>query len=162
MKTVLIPTDFSLVSLNIVKQAAAYFSDERVRVVLFHALHAPTDIQDLLSINSRVPHEKITEEFRHTCAAIKRKSNDAIAHISFQYLYGNTTAVFKNFIEANSIDCIFFPSHIVLQNAYANSVDMGSLFRHASIPFITSISSATSSKTFSSLASDKKLAFAAS
>ena len=46
--TILIPTDFTLQSLNIIKNAAARFAEERLKIVLFHALHTPGDIQDLL------------------------------------------------------------------------------------------------------------------
>lgn len=138
MKTILIPTDFSLQSLNIIKNAVTHFSDERLKIVLFHALHMPTDIQDLLFINKQAPHEKITEAFRHDCAALKKKHSDVITGITFKSMYGNTPAVFRNFIEANGIDCIYMPEHIMLRNAYPDSVELRSLFRHANVPFITS------------------------
>ncbi len=137
MKTILIPTDFSLQSLNIIKNATSYFAGEKLNVVLFHALHTPTDIQDLLFINPLAPQEKITEEFRHACAALKKRHSPIITGITFKSMYGNTAAVFRNFIEANGIDCIYMPEHVMLRSVYQDSVELRSLFKNATIPFIT-------------------------
>lgn len=137
MKTVLIPTDFTLQSLDIVKAAARRFAAQQLNIVLFHALHIPTDIQDLLFMSKTVPHEKLTESFRHACAAIKKKHSYVIAQITFRHLHGSTPAVFRNFIEANGIDLIFMPAHTSLTPPYDNSVDVLPLFKKATVPFIT-------------------------
>lgn len=137
MTTILIPTDFTLQSLNMVKDAARGFAGQPLNVVLFHALHMPTDIQDLLFLSNRVPHEKITDDFRRTCAAIKRKNSNVISQINFRHMYGSTNAVFRNFIEANLIEAIFMPEHVILKKVYNNSVDLRPLFQKATVPFIT-------------------------
>lgn len=137
MTTILIPTDFTVPSLNMVKDAASRFAGQRLNIVLFHALYMPTDIHDLLFLPARVPCEKITEDFRHACTVIKKKNNDVIAQINFHYMYGSTNAVFRNFIEANQVEAIFMPEHIVLKKVYHNSVDLRPLFKKAAIPFIT-------------------------
>jgi hypothetical protein len=137
MKTILIPTDFTLRSLDMVKAAAARFNGPNLKIILFHALHTPADIQDLLFINKAVPHEKITEDFRHACAAIKKQHKDGISLITFRHMYGNTSPVFKNFLEANNIDAIYMPQHVALIRPYANSVDVRPLFKKAHVPFIT-------------------------
>ena len=141
MTTILIPTDFTLTSLNMVKDAASRFRGQRLNIVLFHALYMPTDIHDLLFLPARVPYEKVTEDFRHACTVIKKKNSDVIAQINFRYMYGSTNAVFRNFMEANTIDAIFMPEHIVLKKVYDNSVDLRSLFKKAAIPFITDTAS---------------------
>lgn len=137
MTTILIPTDFTLQSLNMVKDVASGFRGQRLNIVLFHALYMPTDVHDLLFLSPKVPHEKITEEFRHACTVIKKKNNEVITQIIFRHMYGSTNAVFKNFIEANKIDAIFMPEHIVLKRAFDNSVELRPLFKKAAIPFIT-------------------------
>jgi hypothetical protein len=45
--------------------------------------------------------------------------------------------VFRNFAEANGIDCIFMPAHVQLTIPYANSVEFRSLFKQAVVPYIT-------------------------
>jgi hypothetical protein len=137
MTTVLIPTDFTLPSLNMVKSAALRFEGHRLNIILFHALHMPTGIQDLLFLNKQVPHEKLTEKFRHTCAMLKRKHSPAIARISFRHMYGSTPAVFRNFAEAAGIQFIYMPQHVVLTRAYDNSVELRALFKKSTLPFIT-------------------------
>jgi hypothetical protein len=137
MTTILIPTDFTLQSLNMVKDAASKFRGQRLNIILFHALYIPTDIHNLLFLSPKVPHEKITEEFRHACTVIKKKNSNEIAQITFRHMYGSTNAVFRNFIEANKIDAIFMPEHVVLKKVYDDSVELRPLFKKASIPFIT-------------------------
>lgn len=146
MTTILIPTDFTLPSLNMVKDAASRFAGQRLNIVLFHALYMPTDIQDLLFLPTRIPYEKITEDFRHACTVIKKKNSDVISQINFRYMYGSTNAVFRNFIEANKIDAIFMPEHIVLKKVYDNSIDLRPLFKKAAIPFISETTPVTETR----------------
>lgn len=136
---ILIPTDFHIQSLDFVKSAALKFADRRLNIILFHALHTPTDIQDLLFLPKGAPFEKVTESFRHACATLKRKHSKVIAQISFKCMYGNTTGVFKNFLEANEIHCIYMPSYARVNQVYKNSVEPLSLFKNAPVPFITTV-----------------------
>jgi len=137
MTNILVPTDYSIESLSIISSVVKRFENQKINIVLFHALEMPADIQDLLFLPKEVPFEKITEDLRQACVKIKKKYAGVISQIKFRHIYGDTNGVFRNFIEANDVDIIYMPEHFELRKAYKNSVDPRPMFKKAGIPFIT-------------------------
>lgn len=71
MKTVIIPSDFSISSLQVAETIVRNASEE-VNILFIHLFHVADDIQDLLFSNYRKKeYEFVSEEFRRECEILK-------------------------------------------------------------------------------------------
>lgn len=138
MRNVLIPTDFSVASLTLVEQTAQTLEGESLNIVLFHAFEIPTFASDLLDVRNKLPYQDlVTEAFRNACKRIKMQHSKSIRSIAIRHMYGNTAAVFRNFVDANDIDLIVIPEGYVSQAVHPGSVNPQPLFTKASVPLLT-------------------------
>jgi len=107
MKTLLIPTDFNLKSLNCIAGLTKRYSPEKLNIVLVHMMKITDNMQELLMLSRRsTEYQHISQDFYNTCTLLKQKHADAINNIRIEFFYGSTIAVFKNFLEANEVDTI--------------------------------------------------------
>lgn len=137
MKNVLIPTDFSLRSLDMISQTAETLSSEKLNIILFHVFNMPTDILDLMFLGKEsYAADLITEPFRKECRKVKQQYSYNISSISFKHFYGNNMAVFNNFLEANKIDLIVCPDDTVISRPHKQSADPIKLIHKSSLPVI--------------------------
>ena len=105
MKTLLIPTDFNLKSLNAIPELVESFYPNKLNIILVHMMQITDDIQELLMLSRRsAEYQHISQEFYDTCTALKQKHSNSIDKIRIEFFYGSTVAVFKNFLEANDVD----------------------------------------------------------
>ena len=137
MNNILIPTDFTTASLRLAEQALHNTKGKQVNIILFHAFELSSYAMDMIHISLKEPHrDLLTDSFRHACKQLKDEYPKAIGKISFRYMYGDTSAVFRNFIDANDIDMIFCPDNYVYKKVHERSVDPRPLFRKSGIPVI--------------------------
>lgn len=132
MKNILIPTDFTVHSLDILVATVEKYKSEQLNILLMHGLTMPDSITDLLLLgrnNDR--YHLITREFENACMIIKNKYASVTGHIAIRFLYGNTRHTFRNFLHANGIDLIVYPADYVLQKACKNSIDISGLLSYA-------------------------------
>ncbi len=135
MKNVLIPTDLTLRSLDLVTQTAQVL-DEKMNVILFHAFDMPDSMMDIVAGNRLSSYAKyMTEEMRVKCKRIKALHNH-IQHIHFRCMYGSTMAAFKNYAEANKIDLIVLPEGYRFNSVVRDSVDMVRILERSGIDII--------------------------
>jgi hypothetical protein len=113
MKTLLIPTDFNVESLNYVPNVVQRFYPEKIDIILVHMMKITDSISELLMLSRRsAEYQHISNEFYHTCNQLKERYPENINNIRIEFFYGSTISVFKNFLEANAVD------NIVCLNGY--------------------------------------------
>jgi len=139
MKTILIPTDFSAASLQLIEETIRFFRPEPVDIVLFHAFTMPSSMQDIATSADKPHLQVMNEHFRKGCKRIKDRHHQHVQNICFRYMYGDTKAVFRQYLAFNKIDQIVYPSTLVLQSVHARSIHPGKLVKNCGTPVIPSI-----------------------
>lgn len=136
MNTILIPTDFTVGSLEIMNTLARS-TENKLNIILFHAFDMPGSLVEAMSRAGINSHNKlITENLRLACKRI-RANNSNITNISFRNMYGTTIAAFKNYAEANAIDTILLPPAYRFVYVTRESVDPTRMFKKSGLPLIT-------------------------
>ncbi|MBL7719454.1 MAG: hypothetical protein JNL72_11500 [Flavipsychrobacter sp.] len=127
MKKILIPTDFSISSLNVIHSVVEQFS-EPVEIVLFHGVYVANSISDLLFMSKKVTSTYITNDYNDACQVLKNKYSSQIKVMKTLFFYGNSPLAFNDFVEANNVDCIIYNDQHKYKETYKYSID--------TIPFI--------------------------
>jgi hypothetical protein len=109
MKNILIPTDFTLQSINMLDNYLESIHQKNINLVFFSVFALPESEQDIVGSSAKPHLQVMNEPFRKACKKLKAKYDDTIATIQYKYLYGNSRQVFNNFLEYNKIDLIFCP-----------------------------------------------------
>ncbi len=123
MNHILIPTDFSKESLQVLEDYLISCPYERVTVLFFHVIKLSDSITDLLLLSRRTKEtEIIPNSFKNYCACIQDEFSK-VDEVHFQYFYGHTMALFRNFIEANQIDLIVYDPRIKMEKLSKASID---------------------------------------
>ena len=137
MRNVLIPTDFSVASLDLADKTAQTLEGESLNIILFHAFEIPFFVSDVFDIRDKLPYaDLVTEAFRNACKRVKLQHPKTIRSIVIRHQYGNTAAVFRNFADANDIDLIVCPDFYVFRSVHPGSVNPVPLFQKGGIPLI--------------------------
>ena len=109
MKTVLVPTDFKLGSINIIDALVQNQPNEKLNIIFVHAFKLSDSITDMLMLSRRSrDYEHISDEFYQQLNLVRAKYADQISTVGLEYFYGSTVAAFKNFIEAFDVNCIAY------------------------------------------------------
>ncbi len=104
-KTVLVPTDFSIASLNALKSMLSNNTDCQYNIILIHGCYLNEGITDLLFYSRKKALDNLcTKEFNEACDIIKNKFGNQILNIRKELFSGYNKAAFKNFVDANNID----------------------------------------------------------
>jgi len=137
MKNVLIPTDFSIASLNGIEKAVTALNNQPCNIILFHAFQMPYFHNDLFARRGSLPYgDLLNDNFRNACRQIKQQFPKQIKGIHIKHLYGSTAAVFRNFVDANDIDFIFLPESYVYTPIHKDSINPINLFKKSGTPFL--------------------------
>lgn len=137
MRNVLIPTDYSLASLELVEKTVQSLQHQHLNIILFHAFEIPFYASDIVGNGGKLPYRDIvTDAFRNGCKRLKEQYPKGIQSILLRHLFGNTAAVFHNFVDANEIDLIVFPDGFVFTPVHPQSVNPAPLFRKAGVPLL--------------------------
>ena len=108
---ILIPTDFSVSSLNSLKQALKNAEDSVKRYILIFESKTSDSITDLLFSSKRnVVESHSNELFMEGLSILKSKYASVIESLTIEPFYGYTKAAFNNFIIANKVSEIYVPS----------------------------------------------------
>jgi hypothetical protein len=139
MKTILFPTDFTPQSLSILEQYIKGVSASRSTIILFAAFEMPDSEQDVIGAGNKPHLQVMNEEFRKGCKRLKEKYAERIGNIYYKYMYGNTGKVFKNYLEFNEVDEVFFPDGYQLIQPHQRFINPGSLLNNTSVKIIREI-----------------------
>ncbi|MBN8666156.1 MAG: universal stress protein [Chitinophagales bacterium] len=140
MANILVPTDFSPASIKLAEQALGLTTDMKVNIILFHAFEQSSLPFELLRPSYKDPSaELMTENFRQACKQLKDEYGQRVGKIVVRCMQGDTRAMFRNFIEANDVNMIFYPSHYVFTKAHKQSVNPAGLFTKCGIPVVREV-----------------------
>jgi hypothetical protein len=125
MKNILIPTDFSLRSLDMVKAAVNHAQlHAPMNILLVHFFKMSDNMQELMLLSRRMKdYEHISTEYRNTMAQLQKQYPARINGIRVECFYGSTLAVFKNFLHGNGISLIACDEHYRFVKVTRNSID---------------------------------------
>ena len=105
-KTILIPTDFTVESLNLLKIALQNnsASDEKLRIILVYGQWTSSSITELLFYSKGKILEKLENaEFKCSCKMLLGKYEEIIEHMSIDIFSGTNQNAFENYLEGNQV-----------------------------------------------------------
>ncbi|SEO19573.1 hypothetical protein SAMN05192574_10631 [Mucilaginibacter gossypiicola] len=140
MKTlnIIIPSDFALSSLNIIPVLAERYPKQKLNISLVHFLQLSDSISDLLLLSRRSrEYQLISDEFYAGCTMLKNDYEDQIENITPDFFYGNTVAVFKNYLEERETDLIAMPENHNYARLTPNSFDPSILMQRSGYKIVT-------------------------
>lgn len=137
VKKVLVPTDFTVKSLNLVVDVIENADDEQLEIVLLHGISPSDSISDMLfTSRSKVLRSLQTTEFIDSCNLIKNKFQSRIKSMYADVITGNSRAYFNNYIEANGIDEVYLPVSYKMNFRNKRSFDVCSLLKNVPVKTI--------------------------
>ena len=137
MKHILIPTDFSFRSLNIIRYAAGHFQDEQLKVTMLHFLEMPDSITDLLMMPRESSYFNLeTPEFREGKSMLLNRFSSQVAEIRTDFFMGESKRQFKNYLEHQGIETIVFPQNYEMKLASKRSYDPSKLIWRTGWPVL--------------------------
>jgi hypothetical protein len=109
-KTILIPIDFSIESLNTLKLALEENKSESVSVVLVYTEHLTNSISELLFYSSQKIIQSYTSpQFNDAINIIKNTYESTLQSLRIELFHGCNKNALRNFLEALQIDHIYLP-----------------------------------------------------
>jgi hypothetical protein len=133
-KTILIPIDFRVASLNTLKLALDDCKGEKIRAILLYCEYLNDSITELLFYSSdNVVFSKLTLEFTEALEILKNRNEATLLKVEIKILNGNGNSYFRNFLDANNVQEIFIPGSYKL-HIDKNGFDPTSLMINSGYP----------------------------
>ena len=130
MKHILLPSDFSILSLQPIHDVMQQYSEDVVRITLLHLVDMPTGIGDLLFRSQRIADRfPIPNEFRMACELMANRYGRNITMIRPLIRYGSTSSFLGNLIKGMNVDAIFVRRNLKESGPYRESVAIMPLLR---------------------------------
>lgn len=138
MKTItLIPTDFSLTSLQLARHALTSADGRAVELVLMHCMHMPDSITELLFFSKRELIDSFqTDAFRRECKTLKTEYNPQLVAIKMELFTGWNQNAFNNFVAGNRLDRAVIPRPYVLDHKQKGSFSPVPFIRKSGLKII--------------------------
>lgn len=134
-RKILIPTDFTIESLNTVKYALEKNTDAQVKIVLLSGVYLPGSITEMLFYSqSETLGEMVGADFAEACKIIRNKHQSKLVSIEPDLFSGHTRSALSNYIKANAIDEIYVPKSYSLKRVHKRSFNCVPLMYKAGIP----------------------------
>ncbi|MCW5909439.1 MAG: hypothetical protein KIT62_00105 [Cyclobacteriaceae bacterium] len=134
-RTVLIPTDFTIESLNLLKYAAQSAESESINLVLAHGLHLSDSIFDLLFFSRTETVEKLlNEDFEAAGKILRNKYASRINSFRIEIFSGFTQSAFQNFLSGNRVTEILLPKTYSFKAVTQRSFDLAPFARASKYP----------------------------
>lgn len=134
MQNILVPTDFSVQSLNIVHQIVRKHQTNRVRIYLIHMVQIPNDIMDLMFLKKSRLFQQVPDKFNEAVQLLRNKYQSQIACLQLEFYYGNYADVLNRIIESRKIDEVCLPENYNYSLPLPQSVDMIPFFTRCKVP----------------------------
>ncbi len=133
-KTILIPTDFCIESLNVLKQALLLNSDKELTVVLLSGQLLSDSIVDLMFYSQqKIINSLLKPSFNDAISILKNRFTKNIVAVNIELFHGINKNAFKNFISAHKIEECYVPKHYLLKKN-GNALDILSYIRKSNLP----------------------------
>jgi hypothetical protein len=123
--TILIPTDFTIESLGLLKMALREHPNEQLEIVFVHGISLTDSITELLFFSpSRTLESLENANFREACAVMQNKFNWQLKSIKTVLFTGKTQSAFNQLLEIHRIDSIVVPTNRKLKPVIPTSSDL--------------------------------------
>ncbi|MBK1438578.1 hypothetical protein JHJ32_01135 [Parapedobacter sp. ISTM3] len=138
-KNVLIPTDFTIESLNVVKSVLNDRPYEcRYNIILLHGVQMSDSITDLLFYSKAKMLESLSNRhFDEACGVIRNKYASGINSMRVDLFNGSSQAAFDGYLLGNRIDEIYVPGRYRLRTSNKKSVNVLPYIRKCGKPVIS-------------------------
>ncbi len=124
IKKILVPTDFTGKSIDILTDYLLSNPTTKVNVTFFCGIKLSDSITDLLLLSRRTKEiEIVPKSFKNCCKCILEEFN-MVENLRIEFFYGHTMALFRNFLDANRIDEIVYDPKLVLEKLNKSSLDL--------------------------------------
>lgn len=109
-KTILIPIDFRVASLNTLKYALERSSGEPYKVVLIYAEYLEDSITELLFYRpeSKIA-SKITPEFKNALEVLRNRFEFQIVDLNIKLFHNRSRRGLRRFVENHEVERIYIP-----------------------------------------------------
>ena len=128
MKNILVPTDLTQQSLDVVHQIVKKNKNQQVNIYLLHLVSIPTDLSDLLFLKKSKLYDLVPAAFFRSIQSLKDTYPKNINLLRFEFYYGDRSGILKSIVENLKIDEICVLNEYQYTLPLEQSVDM--------IPFI--------------------------
>lgn len=133
-KTVLIPTDFSVESVNLVKTALNSNEEDSFEIILLHGLYLPDTMTELILFRKKETIRKLENAaFRESCQMLLSKYGKRIESLSVDLFTGFNQSAFENYLEANRVDEIYALAESRFKGPHKRSFDLMPFVKKASV-----------------------------
>lgn len=125
-KNVLIPTDFQMDSLNIIKKVVHDLKDgDTVSITLLHGYYLTDSISDLLFHSKKdILNQIVPTAFYEGCDLLKNKYASQLSQVKIDLFHGLNKRAFKSYISSNRIDKVYIPEGLITRKATKRSFDL--------------------------------------
>lgn len=131
---ILMPTDFTVKSLILVRKALELTGDKTLNITLVHGIVLPSSITELLFYSKYKVMQKLSDPaFQEACELLKNRYSDRIQTIAGDVITSRNQSYFSGYLQANAIEEIFIPENLVLDFKRKDSFDVMPLFNKAKI-----------------------------
>lgn len=114
-KTILIPIDFSVASLNMLKLALEDMKSESIHVILMYSEFPSDSITDLLFYSeTTIIYKKTTPNFTEALEVIKNRFEKTLLSINIKVFHAYNVKALEVFLKANRVDELYIPKKFKL------------------------------------------------
>lgn len=132
-KRVIIQTDFTVNSLNIVVDLLDRHPDQHFEIILIHGLRSDNSITELLGFHPEDHLEDLqTEEFIKACQLMRSKYGERINEMYADIITSQTDNYFKNYCRGNRIDHLVVAKDFRFEKVTPKSFDLLATFNRNS------------------------------
>jgi hypothetical protein len=115
-KSILIPTDFSVESLNTLKVALSEDDHTQMHIILMCGEYLNDSITDLLFYSpERSLTKLLTPEFNEAISILKNRFEKKILSLKVELFHGATSQALRNFMHARNVQQVFIPRNYELR-----------------------------------------------
>jgi len=133
-KTILVPIDFSIESLNTLRLALEGHTTDKLNIILLYAEHLTDSITELLFYSPQKIIQSLTKpDFQEAIAILKNRHETAIDSIEIELIHSYNRKVFEAFLEKRKVDEIYVPITYKLKPR-RNGFDPIPLLKRSSVP----------------------------
>ncbi len=134
-KTILIPTDLTIESLNLLSYAVRHEDGSPLDIILLNGYRSSDSIIDLLFFNKENEREQlVSKEFREAYEILKNRNASRVNGITIEFFSGFNKAAMRNLLEARLVNKIYLPANYKMRELHARSFDLTPLLRGHQIP----------------------------
>ncbi|HTH58029.1 MAG TPA: hypothetical protein VL728_18405 [Cyclobacteriaceae bacterium] len=134
IKKILVPNDFSVKSLLLLRNAIESSTHQRLHVVLLHGILLSDSITELLFFRKEKYMEELcTKDFEDACELLKNKFQSRIVSLRLDIITSRDRNYFQHYLEANEIDEVYLPQNFELEFFGKRSFDIVPLLRTCTI-----------------------------